>query len=188
MDNNIFDTLEAVGAFEDTKKITFDALDSIMPASDVPAFVLEPEPQRPAPPQPEPEPQEPYNPEEEAEKLLAMLQGGNFLLTTPLYKWKVQKNFGGKQNIQKLRAAYEKHLRGDKLTEKEENDKASYFAYEGERKEWMDSINYTEEELEQLKTLAIPLMKDTKMEISSGAAFWLFFGSIQAGKILKVLE
>lgn len=185
--NNIFDSLEAVGAFEETKKVA-TGLDSLTSVLEAPSIVLEPKQAPPVEPVQEVADDPDYDPEIEAEKLIAMIEAGNMLITAPLYKWKVQKNHGGKKVVQRIKTAWAKHKQGQELSEQEQKDHAAYLLYQTERKEWLSEVDYEPEELEKLQRLALPFVKENKMKISSMAAFWIYFGGLQSSKFLKLLE
>ena len=136
----------------------------------------------------EEEDEEPHNPEEEAEKLVGLIQSANLLTMTPLAMWKARKKRGGKQAITRMQEVFAKSLSGQKLSPAEQSQVSRYNAYLRDKEELEKAIPYTPDEVQLLKAMAIPYMKTTKMRINGGFAFWTTLAGIQAQRIIAIIQ
>jgi hypothetical protein len=136
----------------------------------------------------EDEDEEPHNPEEEAEKLVGLIQSANLLTMTPLAMWKARKKRGGKQAITRMQEVFAKSLSGQKLSPAEQSQVSRYNAYLRDKEELEKAIPYTPDEVQLLKKMAIPYMKTTKMRINGGFAFWTTLAGIQAQRIIAIIQ
>ena len=140
------------------------------------------------PPIEEIEPEEPYDAQTEATKLVGLLNAGNSLLLTPLGQWKLKKNRGGKAVLERLKVSYLKKQRGEKLSEKDLQNIAEFEAYKSDIALLNGEIPFSEQEIQNLITCAIPYCESTKMKINSGFAFWGVYAGLQTSKIIKILQ
>ncbi len=138
--------------------------------------------------EPAPEPEAPYDPVEAAEQLVALIQGANTLSMTPLAMWIAKRKRGGSDEIRKLQVLYERKNNGQKLTEAQEAQVATYTAYLRDKEELRKVIPYTDDEMKMLKDLAIPYCRVTKLKVNSGAAFWSALGGMQLQRIIAILQ
>lgn len=134
------------------------------------------------------EEQEPYNPEEEAEKLLGLIAAANNITMTPLALWRLKKKRGGKQVIERMQVMKAKQFSGQKLTENEQRLIDQYDAYLLDKQQLQQAIPYTEQEMEMLKQLAIPYCQSSKLKVNSGAAFWSALGGVQLQRIFAIIQ
>ena len=136
----------------------------------------------------EEEEEEPHDPEEEAEKLVGLIQAANVLTMTPLALWKARKKRGGKAAISKMQIIAAKNFEGAKLEKKEAEQLAKYNAYLKDKEQLENAIPYTSDELSLLKTMAIPYMKTSKIKINGGFAFWTTLAGIQAQRVIAIIQ
>lgn len=134
------------------------------------------------------EPEEPYDAEREATNLINLLNAGNMLVMTPLSNLKLRKNRGGKAGMERMKLAYEKSQHGQELTEHEKNLVLQFEAYKRDLMLLSGEIPYSEQQMQMLKTAAIPYCEATKFKSNAGLAFWGIFASVQMEKIIKVIQ
>jgi len=107
---------------------------------------------------------------------------------TPLSVWKLRKNRGGKEAIEKMSIVAGKHYAGKKLTEDENRLFDQYNAYLADKTSLENAIPYTSKELKLLHSMAVPYMKSSKMKINGGLAFWTTLGAIQFDRVIKIFQ
>jgi hypothetical protein len=134
------------------------------------------------------EPEEPYDAEREATNLINLLNAGNMLVMTPLSNLKLRKNRGGKAGMERMKLAYEKSQHGQELTEHEKNLVLQFESYKRDLMLLSGEIPYSEQQMQMLKTAAIPYCEATKFKSNAGLAFWGIFASVQMEKIIKVIQ
>jgi type I site-specific restriction endonuclease len=134
------------------------------------------------------EPEEPYDAEREATNLINLLNAGNMLVMTPISNFKLRKNRGGKAGMERMKMAYEKSVRGQELTEHEKNLVLQFESYKRDLMLLSGEIPYSPQQMEMLKTAAIPYCEATKFKSNAGFAFWGIFASVQMDKIIKVIQ
>lgn len=129
----------------------------------------------------------PIDPRVEATKLVNLLSAGNNLATVPLATWKLNKNRGGKQVIEKMKASYIKQRNGVKLTEEETIQAESYKQYEADKSVLLESLPYTDAQMNTLIEVAIPYCEANQLKINGSFAFWGVFAGVQMDKVIKIL-
>lgn len=129
----------------------------------------------------------PYDPEENAEMLVELIDSMNIAILTPLARWKLVKKRGGKSEIRKMQVIAAKKFNAQKLSDAENRLLNQYQAYLKDKEELEHAIPYTEEEKEKLKKSATVYMKKVQMKIGGGATFWVELAVIQGSRIVEVL-
>lgn len=136
-----------------------------------------------APPQPiEP----PYDPVRNAKGLVYGLQAIESIVLTPIAIVKTRKSAGGKEVLDKMKAAYIKKMSGKKLTEEEENQVKALEDFERKMKLLSDDFLPSPGETQKLIEAAIPYCEETKLEVKSGLAFWGAFAGSLVNKVTKI--
>jgi hypothetical protein len=133
------------------------------------------------------EDEEPYNAEEEAEKLLGLLNAGNVLLMSPLTQIVLKKKRGGKKILERCKIAFMKVKNGEKATDGEKEMAAKYEAYQTDLQTLAGEIAFSEQELAAMRVLAVPYCRASKVKINGSLAFWLMYGGYQTQRIMKIL-
>lgn len=128
-----------------------------------------------------------YNPAENAEILVELLDVVNVQTLTPLARWKLARREGGKSKVRQRQLLFEKKMNDSELTDKEKREIELYQAYLKDKKELESVIPYTDEEKASLKKAAIPYLTASKIKIGGGAAFWTQLAMIQGSRIMQVL-
>lgn len=149
----------------------------------------EPDPEHSPSPEPGPafEPEEPYDAEVEATKLVNLLNAGNTLLVSPIANFRMIKKRGGREALDKMKAAYQKQKDGKKLSEEEDRMLSAFNSFKTDMALLNGEIPFSEKQLEILKTAAVPYCQESKMKINGAFAFWGIFGGMQTEKIIKIL-
>ncbi len=133
----------------------------------------------------EEEEEEPYDPETESENLVNMVTAGNAILMTPIANFRLIKAFGGRKKIQEMKKAFVKKNSGKELSEKEQQLAESYANYSAQLNMISGDLMYTPEQIQMLKTAALPMCKRRKLKVSADWAFWSVLLGIQTDKLFK---
>lgn len=128
-----------------------------------------------------------YDPEENAEILVELLDVVNVQTLTPLARWKLSRREGGKSKVRQRQLLFEKKMNDSELSDKEKREIELYQAYLKDKKELESVIPYSDEEKASLKKAAIPYLTASKIKIGGGAAFWTQLAMIQGSRIMQVL-
>ena len=131
----------------------------------------------------------PYNAEEAAENLVAVLSSLNYFIT-PLAVWKLKKKRGGKTAIEKMQVIYAKSLGKDaeKITEQERQQLHMYQAYLKDKEELENAMPFTEKETDELTKLAIPYCRANRIKVPKGAGFWGAYGAMQFQRVMAIIQ
>lgn len=137
--------------------------------------------------EPAPEPEEPYDAEAEATNLVNMISAGNCIVMTPIANLKLVKSFGGRSQIKKMKSSFAKKNSGAELSDEEKTLADGYANYSAQLGLASGDIMYSPEQIQMLKTAALPMCQRKQMKVNADWAFWSVLLGVQTDKVFKVL-
>ncbi len=130
---------------------------------------------------------EPYDAEKNARSLVYGLQSIDTIILNPIGYVKTRHSAGGGKAIKKMRAAYQKQMNGDELTETDQRLLKAFETYKRDMELLSDDLIPHPKQTEELIKRAIPYCEETQMNFSAGMGFWAAYAGGLVEKISKIL-
>lgn len=131
-----------------------------------------------APPPPENKEDDDYDPELEAEKRVEFMDSLMTIILSPAAQYFKLKGIGGKKQLNKMKIAYQKKLKGEELKEEDEKMIREFETYKKDLEILEGKIQISDEDKKLLKQVCVPMAKEHRIKTDSQAVFYTVFASI----------